>query len=190
MSSPDTPTALLDEAEQQIRTRGFNAFSYKDLAEAVGIRTASIHYHFPSKGDLGCALIQRYLDRLEVSLAEIERRSPKVPRRLRAFVELYRKTGKDGGVCLCGSMASDITTLDEATRDGVAAYLDRSEGWVRAQIERGVQGGEFSTRTRARDLAASLVAGLQGALLLGRARGDAISALERVRRTFFASLGD
>ena len=56
----NTRTSLLDSAEQAVRQRGYNGFSYADLAREIGIRKASIHHHFPTKADLGLALIERY----------------------------------------------------------------------------------------------------------------------------------
>ena len=73
MTPPETTTLLLNTAQGLIQTRGFNAFSYKDLAEAVGIRTASIHYHFPAKAELGVALMERYIADLNQALENIDR---------------------------------------------------------------------------------------------------------------------
>ena len=60
----DTRTALLDAAENVVRMRGYDGFSYADLAGAVGIRKASIHHHFPAKQDLATAIVARYAARV------------------------------------------------------------------------------------------------------------------------------
>ena len=88
MSATDTATKLLDAAQHFVQTRGFNAFSYKDLAAAVGIRTASIHYHFPTKGDLGAALMQRYTDELAGVLTKIDGSSRTAKAKLKNFIKL------------------------------------------------------------------------------------------------------
>ena len=62
MPRGDTRTQLLDVAQRLVQARSYNAFSFKDLAAEIGIRTASIHYHFRTKGDLGVALMQRYIE--------------------------------------------------------------------------------------------------------------------------------
>ncbi len=190
MSATTTSERLLDEAQRLVQTRGYNAFSYKDLAASVGIRTASIHYHYASKADLGKALIDRYVGGLNDALAGIERRHPQAHARLAEFVESYRQTEKKGLTCLCGSLASDLATLREDVQASVRAYLDGSTDWVQRQIELGRETGEFggSGPDTARDLASLLVSGLQGALLLDRAAGSA-GALDRVERTFFLALG-
>ena len=69
--SAGTKVRLLNEAETLIRTRGYAAFSYADLSERVGIRKASIHHHFPTKAELGGALIDGYLVKFENALQTI-----------------------------------------------------------------------------------------------------------------------
>lgn len=76
----DTRTALMDLAEHTVRSRGFDGFSYADLAEAIGIRKASIHYHFPTKAKLSEALIERYQTSLQQGLTEIDAAMPALAR--------------------------------------------------------------------------------------------------------------
>ncbi|MEO9863924.1 TetR/AcrR family transcriptional regulator, partial [Yoonia sp.] len=68
----DTKTALLDSAERAARTRGFDGFSYADLAQDVGIRKASIHHHFPTKAALSAALMERYYNDLKAVCEDID----------------------------------------------------------------------------------------------------------------------
>ncbi|MCK5866711.1 MAG: TetR/AcrR family transcriptional regulator, partial [Marinobacter adhaerens] len=80
----DTRTALMDLAEHTVRSRGFDGFSYADLAEAIGIRKASIHYHFPTKAKLSEALIERYQTSLQQGLTEIDAAHASACARLKA----------------------------------------------------------------------------------------------------------
>ena len=73
MTTRDT---IIQVADHLIRYKGFNAFSFKDISIAIGIKTASIHYHFPTKTDLGIATIKRHIERLEALKAELENKSP------------------------------------------------------------------------------------------------------------------
>ena len=188
MAVADTPTQLMDAAQALIQERGYNAFSYKDLAEEVGIRTASIHYHFPSKGDLGVAVMGRYQERLEAELARIERTGRSGRARLKAFVRLYAGTEACGAICLCGSLASDLATLPPELGDAVSEYVTRSEGWIASVIREGVEAGEFGFSGRPSEAAATLLAALQGGLLLGRARRASGSLLASVQRVLFLTL--
>lgn len=185
---PDNETAskLMDHAEALIRERGFNAFSYKDLADAVGIRTASIHYHFEKKSQLGYALMKRYLERLRERLTEAERgRTAKA--RLRSFVQMYKDAEEREVVCLCGSLASDVATLPAEIRGLVTSYISTSEAWVDGQIRQGIASGEFSPQASSKDLATLLVSGLQGGLVLARVRPES-DTLARVERSFWKAL--
>jgi len=186
MPHPDTAERLLDHAQSLIQRRGYNAFSYKDLATAIGIRTASIHYHFPSKGDLGTALMQRYHAQLELELERIERTAKTQQQRLESFIKLYGKTEKQHAICLCGSLAADRETLSQPLQEAVDRYLKRSQEWVSQQIQRGIASGEFAARGEPRDLAATLISGLQGGLILARARSRPM--LQVVERVFLQSL--
>ncbi|MDJ0788709.1 MAG: TetR/AcrR family transcriptional regulator [Myxococcota bacterium] len=189
MPNPDTREQLLDVAQGLVQERGFNAFSFKDLAREVGIRTPSVHYHFETKGDLGEALIRRYREQLEDELRALEGRRT-ARSRLRALIEMYRSTEQKRLACLCGSLASDIDTLPEALRPHVGGYLDRTEEWIAEQIQAGTSAGEFEPAASAADLAVLLMSGLQGALFLGRVRAPSPgpSMLSRVERAFWKLL--
>ena len=186
-SSSGTADKLLDSAQRMVQERGFNAFSYADLASEIGIRSASIHYHFKSKMDLGEALLRRYLDGLELRLDELDRLGSS-KERLENLISDYRDTERRGFICLCGSLASDVETLPEAMQTLVQKYFARTESWVKQQIEDGIQSGELSPVAKADDLASMLISCLQGALLIDRARHKE-SMLDAVERTFFSALG-
>jgi len=70
MTHTDTRTQILDIAEQLARQRGFSGFSYRDISQPLGIRNAAVHYHFPTKADLGIALLERYGDLLAFHTSE------------------------------------------------------------------------------------------------------------------------
>lgn len=186
MTRIDRAEQILAHAQRMVQMRGYNAFSYADLAEATGIRKASIHYHFKTKADLGLELLERYTRGLQASLAELDK-LPAASERLRGFIDAYRQTQATGAICLCGSMASDAETLDEASRAGIGRYVRMSCDWVEGAVVQGIEDGEFFGTGSAADEAASLVSALQGALVMGRATGDS-SALDSVERRFFESL--
>src|SRR3954471_19199631 len=85
----DTAGRILDSAERLVQARGFNGFSYADVATELEVTKASLHYHFPGKDELGQALIARYSERFAAALAAIEAEVPDAPARLAAYVALY-----------------------------------------------------------------------------------------------------
>src|SRR5215208_3644538 len=100
--SPPTASRILDEAERLAQTRGYNGFSYADVAAVVGTTKAALHYHFPSKADLGRALVDRYTERFLAALDAIEARGGEAPARLRGYTGLYAQVLKQDRLCLCG----------------------------------------------------------------------------------------
>ena len=187
MKGTDTATALLDTAQRLVQERGYNAFSYKDLAEVVGIRTASIHYHFPSKTHLGVAMMERYTSELNQGLSAIDQDNSTSREKLEVFMGLYSKTEASGAICLCGSLASDRETLPGELQEAITGYLERSEAWLSAMLSNGAKRGEFKLPGDAADLAASLLSSLQGGLILSRARGGQ-PMLDIVKKVFLGSL--
>src|SRR5580692_7952663 len=98
-----TRERVLDIAQRLIQSRGYNSFSFNDLATELGIRTASIHYHFPTKADLGVALLRRYRQRFRQELAWIASNGGDSVSRLAQFAALFERTFKtDSQLCLCG----------------------------------------------------------------------------------------
>ncbi len=55
----DVKTAIMDAAERRMQLGGFGGFSFREIAADVGIKSSSVHYHFPTKEDLAAAVIRR-----------------------------------------------------------------------------------------------------------------------------------
>src|SRR5271167_1241023 len=121
MSDRDTRRELLDLAETLVRTRGYNGFSYRDLAEQIGIKTASIHYHFPSKGDLGEALVEKDREEFAKNLAQLDAVEKDLRRRLERFIQFFqaRTIGCDNRMCLGAMLAVEQETLPDAVGQAV-----------------------------------------------------------------------
>src|SRR5271170_4634381 len=97
----DTAAQVLDVAERLVQVRGFNGFSYADVAAELGITKAALHYHFASKSALGAALIDRYGARLSQNLARISSADPSAMARLRSYAAVYRDLLRQERLCLC-----------------------------------------------------------------------------------------
>lgn len=171
-SEPGTSTRILDAAERLAQRRGFNGFSYADIASELGITTASLHYHFPTKAALGQALIQRYSGRFAEELAAIDGRFSTIGERLDAYANLYATVLAEGRFCLCGMLAAEYDTLPEAMRAAVIAFFDQNEAWLTQELEIGRERGELSFSGAAADEARLIVCGLEGAMLVARPYGD------------------
>src|SRR5437764_10540700 len=96
---PRTAERALDVAERLVQTRGFNNFSYADIATELGITKPSLHYHFPGKAELGQALITRYSERFSEALAQIDRDLPDARAKLEAYSTLYADVLRGERMC-------------------------------------------------------------------------------------------
>lgn len=172
MNLLDTRERILTTAQALAQQRGFNAFSYADIATAVGVRKASIHHHFPSKDDLELALVQRYRQQFAVQLERIDRDEPTAPGRLSAYGGLYRATLEGGAICLCGMMASDIRALPDALRQPLLEFFGEHADWLAAVLDSGRRNGELAFLGPALRRAQGVLAALQGALIMAHAAQD------------------
>lgn len=187
--SPGTTDQLLDAAQELAQTRGYNAFSYRDLAERVGIRSASIHHHFPSKADLGRALVARYRERFSDALRRISAGHGDAPAKLTAYVDLFRATYEQGSrLCLAGMFAADLPTLPSEVQEQVGGFYTDNEAWLTRLLDAGRRASELDFEGSPRDAAAALLDGLEGALLGARAHGSA-SRFARASRWLLLSIG-
>src|SRR5580693_4503080 len=107
-NSKDTSADLKKVALEMIQTRGYNAFSYQDLAERLNIRKASIHYHFPTKEDLGVGLIQDRLERIRDWQDSIREKNLPPVERMQAYFDYFARISENGTrICPCGALASE-----------------------------------------------------------------------------------
>ncbi|SDX50084.1 TetR/AcrR family transcriptional regulator [Paenibacillus sp. CF384] len=169
----NTAEAILDAAESMVMESGFNGFSYAHIAEKVGIRTASIHYHYPSKEDLGEALIKRYRENFNAFIAKVDGESANSYDKLVKFIALYRSGPADNfRTCLGVMLSTDLTSLSDRARDGVAEFFAINLDWLSQVLENGRQDGNLRFEGGAVMEAHKLFAALQGAQLLARSFKD------------------
>ncbi len=168
----DTASQILDVAERLVQIRGFNGFSYADIASELGISKASLHYHFAGKAELGQALVARYAARFAEALEAIDERGDDAVAKLEAYASIYAEVLRDGRMCLCGMLAAEYDTLPKPMRKAIIGFFDDSEAWLTDVLEQGEEEGSLSLEGRARDGAQTIVSGLEGALLVARPYGD------------------
>jgi TetR/AcrR family transcriptional repressor of nem operon len=168
----DTPTRILDVAERLVQRRGFNGFSYADVASELEVTRASLHYHFAGKAELGKALIDRYASGFADALSEIDERGADAPSKLAAYAELYAEVLRRERMCLCGMLAAEYETLPSPMRDAVLRFFDDNEVWVRHVLEQGEREGTLELDAPAREVAPTIVSALEGAMLVARPFAD------------------
>ncbi len=163
---------ILDAAERRIRKAGYNAVSFRDIAADVGVKSASVHYHFPQKQDLGAALVRRYKDRFVAELAGIADGplDPDNPEdriaAFQAYLELYRGALIiDQSVCLCAILGAEAIGLPEMIRTEIRLFFQANLDWLTKTFAPWPsREGEFSPL--------GVVAGLEGAMIIAAVMGD------------------
>ena len=168
----DTPAAILDSAERLVQQRGFNGFSYADVAAELELTKASLHYHFAGKAELGEALMTRYAQRFEAALAEIGAREVPATAKLDAYAALYADVLRGRRMCLCGMLAAEYETLPPSMREVVLRFFDENERWLVGVLEDGRREGSLAFDQPAADAARLIVSALEGAMLVARPFAD------------------
>jgi TetR/AcrR family transcriptional repressor of nem operon len=169
-----TQKRILDVVEALLMERGFNAISYQDISDRIGIRKASVHYHFPAKADLGVAVIRRYVDRTDAMHVPVEMLDGgmfeiALERFLSVFATISARSPR---VCLGGILGAEFETLPEAMQAEVRRFFTNLREWLGAVLDAGRAKGAFAFAGDGAAMARAMVAMLEGALIIGRALRD------------------
>lgn len=152
---------ILDAAEARARRGGYHGFSFRDLAEDIGVKSSSVHYHFPTKGDLGEALADRYVQRARDYLGD--------PATMTSSEAVARLTGlfrdallKDDRMCLCGLFGAERDALPPNVVAATAGFFRLILDYLEAAFDETWQG----------ERPAAILSRLEGALILARMLED------------------
>ena len=181
----DTKNLILNEAEALFRGKGFNGFSYADIARPLGIRNAAVHYHFATKADLGVALIERYRELLRTSTDQFMHEGGDARTQLEGYFRFMLAEHAQGDViCPIGIMAADYHTVPEAMRERGRLLAEETLTWLTRVLEVGREQGAFRFVGPAADKAVCIKATTQGAGQLSRLSGKPMlqRAINQIRR--------
>lgn len=169
----DRKTEILNTAEELLQSRGYCAFSYKDLADRLGIRKPSVHHHFSTKEDLGVGLCERFRKQFQSQHNDITERHPgSAGERFRAFVESAADVLKsDGQICALGSLQADYTVLPDRVRNEVQLLSREWNQWVAEQLGQARDAGELKFEGDPHEQAVFVCSVLQGGLQKARVEG-------------------
>lgn len=166
---------ILATSERLIQTMGYNAFSYKDIAQIVGIKTSSIHYYYPAKEDLAVAVIDWQLYQLSFFLNDLKLNSSlSLQQKLLSLVDkVMSLTLQDEmKMCLGGMLASDVMSLPEKVKIRVRSFFNTLEHWIKEAISEGVSDKIFFDISQLEMLPKELLVQLEGGLLMSRLYED------------------
>jgi AcrR family transcriptional regulator len=179
-----TRETIIDKADQLIRNKGYNAFSFKDISNDIGIKTASIHYHFPTKSDLGVATIKEHIERYENLKKKVANENPLV--KLEAFLAVHTQIKLENKVCIVGSLATDLNTLDDAIKTELQTFAKLVIEWITEFLTEGKELKIFDFETAPRTKALMIITNMVAIVQLSRLTGQ--SDFETVKETILTEL--
>ena len=163
----ETLDLLMDAAEAGIRQKGYNGVSFRELADELGIKSASVHYYFRKKEDLGLALMRRYSDRFFQTLNERAKEVSGPVEKLRVFCDVYRDAlVSSDAICLGGMLGAETCTLPDTVAKEVAAFFQANIDWLEHELPADWTQAERTAR------AGQVVATLQGLMMMAASLGD------------------
>jgi len=173
---PDTRIAILTIADRLLQERGYNGFSYQDIAKELGIRKASLHYHFPGKADLGFAVTDLYAQRIAQTLRTADQQNLGPWQKLDVFVRPYLQLiQKRASMSMTASLAADYTALPEPMQTRAGEFYTVFHDWLTHVLEQGRTAGAFRFATDPSVKAETLLATLEGAVLIARVRPEPLN---------------
>jgi TetR/AcrR family transcriptional repressor of nem operon len=169
-----TADKILDVAQSLIVAGGYNAFSYADISDAIGIRKASIHHHFPTKAELVAVLVDRYRQQTEAGLTSIQAQSTSPAEQLQSYLNFWQACIRDASppFCLCAMLAGEMQILPDDVASRVRTYFHSLAKWLASVLQAGAEQHVFRLDKRPDEEAQMLMASVHGAMLSARAFGD------------------
>lgn len=171
-------------ADQLIRNKGYNAFSYADIASTLNIKNAAIHYHFQSKADLGKAVItasrEKFMNNTTIwsSFSSYDQVS--------AFIDMYSNNSKNNCICFMGALGSSFNTLPQEMRQELTNAHDEITVWLINILQKGKTNDEMEFPLSAEEMSDLITSGMLASLILERVSKNAV--LESVKKTLLTGI--
>lgn len=185
MKSTNTRSQILDTAQDLIQRLGANAMSYADISKKIGIRKASIHYHFPTKEDLIATLLDRYSENFCQLIDQIMASSESSEVKLNRYCDLFAATlnsGEQDKACLCGILSAELKTFNSPLVDRITKFYRDNEMYLEKILRSGLEAGEFAFVGNPQTMAKLIFSLLEGDLLVARADGGVARLQETIKQ--------
>jgi TetR/AcrR family transcriptional regulator, transcriptional repressor for nem operon len=169
MATSDTKERIMAAARLTVQDRGYSGLSFRELAKDVGIKSASIHHYFPTKGELGGALAERYTSDFKEYLDGLLADGLDQETCIRRYTDVFGQTLRnDNRMCLAGIMAAEHKELPDEVRNEVVKFGQMNVDWIAKvlALSKNIEAEVVQRR------ALAIFAAVQGAQLVARSRGD------------------
>jgi TetR/AcrR family transcriptional regulator, transcriptional repressor for nem operon len=163
-----TRIRLLKEAYSLMCSHGYSAFSYADLAKTIGISKASIHHHFPSKENLGEAVISSAYVDTQQKLQEIRLNFPDFMSRIAQYMALFSQQSECLQLPLCCSLSAEFANLPNSIQLQTQAYFEMQIDWLKEILQSAQETAEINTQINIDDLALTILKLFEGTCIVAR----------------------
>lgn len=165
-----TQDRLIETTRELLWERGYVGTSPKAILQRAGVGQGSMYHHFTGKQDLALAAIRRTGDEMRTLVDRVLGGGGSARERIEAYLLRERDVLRG---CPVGrlTMDPDVITSEEL-RAPVAETLAYVETRLATVVQEGVDNGELPSHLVPRDIAATIVATVQGGYVLARASGD------------------
>ena len=165
---------ILKTAESLMIERGYSAFSYADIAEAVEIKKPSIHHHFPTKAGLAAAVLRAHREKTIAGTEQLDRQIEDPWKRLYAYIQYWEGCirGKTVPFCVAALLAAELPSLPEEVQAEVRLHFSALDEWLERTLKAGVKAGVIKLQDSAATEAQTLMAVVHGSMLSARATGE------------------
>jgi AcrR family transcriptional regulator len=184
VKTASTRDTIVTLATDLVRDKGFNAFSFQDISRLVGIKTASIHYYFPTKADLALAVLASQTEFLDEQIQDASEETPL--EELLSFFSIYDDICTRNQVCIVGSMATDLHTLEPQVAAALKLFTDKVLDWVTEILAKGRQQGIFQFDITPEHQAQIIVTSMMASVQLARLQGPA--TLQNIKDSIIKSI--
>jgi len=186
-----TQQKLIDSARYLIQTRGYNGFSYADVAEEVQLRKASIHHYFPAKSDLARAVVEQSRGLIEEQARLLTSKDFDPHEQLLFYTGYWERCIADATApfCVAGMLAAEMPTLPADLAQAVREHFHALSYWLETVLTKGSQAGVFQLRYSVRREAEAFMSAVYGAMLIARAYASARTFPEIIELAFKQLIG-
>ena len=176
LSKLDTREKIIYLGEALFQQFGYNGFSYKHIAQKLGIKNAAIHYHFPSKEDLGIAIIERVQNKLEHWKIKIDTLNLTPTQKLERYIEdMYGwQIEKGNRICMIAATGTDYFSIPKAMQKKAQSLGYIIRNFYSQLLEEGKQKKEFEFEGESKHQALTVLLTLQGSLMSARLHGKEV----------------
>lgn len=138
MSASETRRQIVDVADRLFYEHGFEATSFADIAQEVGLSRGNFYYHFKTKDEILSAVIARRMENTAGMLATWEHDHASPIDSIRSFARLLitNRTKIMNHGCPVGTLCNELSKLEHPAKKDATALFGLFRGWLSGQFSK------------------------------------------------------